>query len=212
VLAILLVLTMSVVWTLRGPIFFENFDVLVPGRVFRSAQPTQKLAVWLEDHAIKSILNLRGGSPADGFHREELRVAKAKSVRFFELPLSAVERPKRRDLLRMMDIFDQCEYPLLIHCKKGADRTGLACAVYRLSQLGEPPERALDSFSLSHAHIPFFGTERLHGPIEEYARWLSSAGLSHTPSRFRAWVQNSYEDSGNRTASLASEGHAPVQR
>src|SRR5262249_42727538 len=83
-----------------------------------------------------------------------------------------------------------CAYPLLIHCKSGSDRTGLASALYRLVRLGEPPERAMDSFSYGHGHFPIGGPEHLHEPLLEYQAWLRTHGFDHTPARFRSWVEH----------------------
>jgi hypothetical protein len=94
--------------------------------------------------------------------------------------------------LQLIDLLNHCSYPLLIHCKSGADRTGLASALYRMVRRGEPPENALACFSIEFGHIPYFGTEHLHEPLQEYADWLKSNQFSHTPDRFRAWVRNEY--------------------
>jgi hypothetical protein len=80
----------------------------------------------------------------------------------------------------------------LIHCKRGADRTGLAAALYRMVARGLGPEEALRSFTIEHGHVPLAGTRRLHEPIDEYAAWLAAGKLTHTPERFRAWVEHDY--------------------
>jgi hypothetical protein len=69
----------------------------------------------------------------------------------------------------------------------------LATVVYNLYVLGLPPERAKDGFSIFFGHIPLLGTQRLHEPIDEYAAWLKTKGLPHTPERFRRWVLEDYE-------------------
>ena len=105
----------------------------------------------------------------------EIKSSRENGVAYYDLPLSATRRPTRRELLQLIDLLDRCSYPLLIHCKSGADRTGLASALYRMVRRGEPPESALASFSIEFGHIPFFGTEHLHEPLQEYAAWLKSA-------------------------------------
>ena len=69
----------------------------------------------------------------------------------YDLPLSATRRPARLELLRLIDVLERCPYPLLIHCKSGADRTGLASALYLMLQRGETPERAGAAFRSSSA-------------------------------------------------------------
>ena len=146
----------------------------------RSAQPTTQLSDWAKRYRLKSIVNLRGGGPGDWWYGMEIRSLRENGMTYYDLPLSATRRPTRRELLQLIDLLDHCSYPLLIHCKSGADRTGLASALYRMVRRGEPPESALASFSIEFGHVPFFGTEHLHEPLEEYAAWLKSGGLTHS--------------------------------
>jgi hypothetical protein len=173
-------------------LFLGNFAVVDPGRVYRSAQPKRGLAALLRDHQIASVLNLRGGTPADWWYAEEVSTTAQRGVDFYDLPLSADRPPSRRELLQLLDLFGRCRYPLLIHCKSGSDRTGLAAAVYRMVVMGQSPEDALRAFTLWRGHVPLLGPERLHEPILAYARWLEERGERHTPERFRSWVVHRY--------------------
>jgi protein tyrosine phosphatase (PTP) superfamily phosphohydrolase (DUF442 family) len=179
-------------WEFRRPLFHGNLGVVDPGQVIRSAQPTTELPRLIREYHLGSILNLRGGSPADWWYEAEVKTATENSVTYYDLPMSATRRPTRRELLTLIDLLERCVYPLLIHCKSGADRTGLATAIYRMVRMGESPDRAVQAFSLEFYHIPLGGTEHLHEPLDEYAAWLRSNNLSHTPDRFRAWIKNDY--------------------
>ncbi|HZW34628.1 MAG TPA: tyrosine-protein phosphatase [Isosphaeraceae bacterium] len=192
-LALLVALALCGVF--RRPWFQGNLGIVDAGRVIRSAQPTTRLPEWIRTHQLRAILNLRGGSPADWWYTAEVRAAEAGHVAFYDLPLSATRRPSRRELLRLIDTLNSCPYPLLIHCKSGADRTGLVTAIYLMIQRGQSPERAKQAFALEHGHIPLGGTEHLHEPIDEYAAWLAARRLPHTPERFRDWVKSHYEPS-----------------
>lgn len=174
------------------PLFRNNFGVVDPGRVFRSAQPGADLDDTIRRYRLGAIVNLRGGSESDAFYRDEALAAERLGVEFYDLALSATQRPSRRELMLAMSVLDRCRYPLLIHCKSGADRTGMLSALYRMEILGEPPERAMGAFSMTYNHFPIFGPERLHEPFEEYARWLADGGLRHDPDRFRRWVETEY--------------------
>jgi protein tyrosine phosphatase (PTP) superfamily phosphohydrolase (DUF442 family) len=179
-------------WVFRKPWFLGNLAVVDPGQVMRSAQPTTQLSAWAREFDLKSIVNLRGGGPADWWYGQEIQAAQQSGVIYYDLPLSATRRPTRRELLQLIDLLNRCRYPLLIHCKSGADRTGLASALYRMVRRGEPPESALASFSIEFGHIPVFGTEHLHEPLLEYAAWLKRNHLDHEADRFRTWVKNEY--------------------
>jgi hypothetical protein len=192
-LTLLIVLVMGTCWFFRRPWFLGNLGEVDAGRVLRSAQPTTQLRNLIRDYRIRSILNLRGGSTSDWWYDAEVKASEASGVAFYDFPLSATKRPTRLELLILIDILKACPYPLLIHCKAGADRTGLASALYRMIQRGDPPTQAEGSFSFEFGHIPLGGTEHLHEPLDEYAAWLTARGLVHTPDRFRDWVKNVYE-------------------
>jgi len=179
-------------YTFRRPLFHGNFGVVDPARVYRSAQPEKRLEGLIRDCQLKSILNLRGGSPADPFYAEEIALTSREGVDFYDFPMSASRRPTRRELLVLLDLFARCRYPILIHCKSGSDRTGLASALYLMAGRGVGPDRAMRAFTLDYGHVGVFGTERLHEPLVEYAEWLRTRGLIHSPERLRHWVENDY--------------------
>jgi protein tyrosine phosphatase (PTP) superfamily phosphohydrolase (DUF442 family) len=191
---VVLVLAVSLGWVFRGPLGFSNFGVVDQGRVYRSAQPGAELEETAREFEIRSVLNLRGGSEDDEFYRTEVGIAERLDLDLYDLPMSATRRPSRRELLRLLDVFDHCRYPVLIHCKSGADRTGLASALYRLQVQGEDPGGAEGSFSLAYGHVPLFGPETLHEPIVEYRQWLDREHLAHSAARFREWLTWEYED------------------
>ena len=87
------VCALGLVWEFRRPWFQGNLGIVDPGRVIRSAQPTSQLAQWVKDFQLKSILNLRGGSPADWWYEAEVRTARESGLSFYDLPLSATRRP-----------------------------------------------------------------------------------------------------------------------
>ena len=174
--------------------FTDNFGVVDPGRAYRVAQPFENLPNIIQTRRIASILNLRGGSAADAWYVDEVRATEQFGVDFYDLPMSATRRPNRRELLGLIDVLNHCRYPLLIHCKSGSDRTGLASALYLLLQKKEPPREALRAFSLEFGHFPLFGPQRLHEPIAEYAAWLERSRLAHDPERFENWVKHQYVD------------------
>jgi len=196
---LLLVLAVAAV-AFRRPLFQGNLGTIDAGRAYRSAQPETGLESTLQRLEIQSLIDLRGGNQSDSFYRREVDVTKRLGVDFYDIPMSASRRPSRRDLLRMVAVLDHCRYPILIHCKWGADRTGLMAALYRLVMVGEPPEKAIAAFSLSYGHIPLFGPQKLHEPIDEYARWLQDKRRGHTPETFRDWLEKDYKSDDPFTA------------
>ncbi len=171
----------------------ENFGVVAPGAAYRSAQPTTHLNRLLARYKPSTIMNLRGGSSGDWWYTAEVEATQRAAITFYDLPLSATRRPSRRELRVLTDTLRTCPLPVLIHCKSGADRTGLVSALFLLVRQGLPPDRALQEFSIRYGHIPLGGPERLHEPLVEYRDWLGANGLNHSPSQFRDWVARFYQ-------------------
>ena len=195
--AIALGLTLIVLGAVfHRPLLRGNVGTVAPGLVVRCAQPKGNLDDLLETYRPRSILNLRGGSYADGWYAAEVLAADRLGIDFYDFPMQATRRPSRLELLTLIDLMEHCRYPLLIHCKSGADRTGLAAAIYLLTRQGADPDRALGAFSIAFGHVPIGGPERLHEPIEEYRDWLATEGRSHRPGLFRDWVARHYRDEG----------------
>lgn len=197
VASIVVIITTAYVALMAG----GNFGVVDPAKVYRSAQPTSSIEGLIRNRRLASILNLRGGTLANSWYAAEVQAARDLHVDFYDFPMSATRRPTRRDLLTLIDFFGRCRYPLLIHCKSGSDRTGLATAVYLMMVRGVGPREALGSFTLRHAHVPLFGPERLHEPLNEYGDWLEANKLAHSPARFRRWVEEDFT-SDDRTATF----------
>ncbi len=195
VLTSLAIIAVGLTMIFRNPLFRGNFGIVVSNRVYRSAQPAENLGNLVDQYQLASILNLRGGSPSDPFYANEVNVVRDRKVDFYDFPMSATRRPTRRELLTLLDLFARCRYPLLIHCKSGSDRTGLASGLYLLTQASKPPIDAAEAFSLYYGHVPLAGTALLHAPFVEYDQWLKEKHLVHNPDRFRSWVEHEYQSS-----------------
>ena len=150
IVTVLFALTLTIGYK---PLFQNNFAEVVQGRLYRSAQPDDRLDKWIEEHNIRSVLNLRGGKPAYDWYNQELKTIRETGADYYEIPMSAQLRPQKRELLQLMDLLGRARYPMLIHCKSGADRTGLGVTLYHMIVQKETPEKALGGFSIYHAHI-----------------------------------------------------------
>lgn len=194
---LLLIVLLGIVCVFWRPLFWNNEGVVDPGFVYRSAQPGSDFRRFIQEKGLRSVLNLRGGTEYDPWYAAEVCRAHEENVVYHDLLLSPVRRPSRRQLRALVDILERCEYPLLIHCKWGSDRTGMASALYLMQIRGKPPREALRAFSLKHLHVPFGGPGNLHTLFYEYDAYLQRQGVTHTPARFRAWVEREYNDDGS---------------
>ncbi len=61
-----------------------------------------------------------------------------------------------------------------------------------MSQKGEPPEQAIRAFTLRYGHVPLFGPEHLHEPLQEYGVWLKRQARGHSRELLRFWIERCY--------------------
>ena len=150
--------TSVVLWALWATVALSsgcaNF-AQVDRDVFRSAQPTgAEIVRWQREHGIRSVLNLRGASARRVDYIVEAAVCGAMGIELYNLSLSARRAPSDEEAAILADFLRKAPRPLLIHCKGGADRSGLAVAVYLITEKGWEPREAVDAgLTLRYGHI-----------------------------------------------------------
>jgi protein tyrosine/serine phosphatase len=108
----------------------------VTTNLYRGAQPTTEGMKQLQAMGIKTVINLRT------FHsdKDEIAGTGLKSVRFEAEPWHA----EKEDVIRFLQVVaDTNNLPAFVHCQRGADRTGLMCAMYRVVICGWTREDAI---------------------------------------------------------------------
>jgi len=133
-----------------------NIHPIVPHEAYRSAQlPASHLTALVAEDGIKTVINLRGSNPDQDWYRAEHDAMDKAGVTEIDLPLSANEEPDDTTLRHLIAALRQSQRPLLIHCEAGADRSGLASALYRLIIVGDTAEDAAQQLSLRYGHFPW---------------------------------------------------------
>lgn len=108
--------------------------------LYRGAQPTAGGLPELKKLGVKTVVNLRE-SNGDQAQLSELGVA------YEHIPMSAFS-PKDDDVVRFLRIAgNRGNGPVFVHCQRGADRTGLMCAVYRVAVQGWTKDDAIAEMS-----------------------------------------------------------------
>jgi protein tyrosine/serine phosphatase len=189
--AVLAVVVMFVAECLR--IFVgANFYAVVPGRCYRSAQPTpQFLESIKRTHGIVAILNLRGGDENgdEAWYQNEKAAAERLGLKLFPAGLSSSEQPPEEDFWKFVQALDECPEPMLIHCANGNDRTGLASAIYLMMRTDTPIAEARKQLSLRYGHFYWSKAKCLHRILDSYEEWLAREGKTHSAAHFRTWAQ-----------------------
>jgi protein tyrosine phosphatase (PTP) superfamily phosphohydrolase (DUF442 family) len=108
----------------------------VTTNLYRGAQPTAEGMAHLKAMGFKTVINLRA------WHSDQDRVAGTglKSVRFETEPW----RGDEEDVVRFLKVVaDTNNLPAFVHCERGADRTGMMCAMYRIVVCGWTKQAAI---------------------------------------------------------------------
>lgn len=132
-----------------------NFATVAPGEVYRSAQPdAAALQAFAARQGRGSVINLRGPAPNQAWYKNELNASEAAGLAHYDFAMSADKELSPAEARRLIALIGAAPKPVLLHCRSGADRTGLAAALY-LYASGEPG-RAGRQLSLSYGHFPYF--------------------------------------------------------
>ena len=116
-----------------------------------------------------------------------------------DMPFGSREAPYLDRMQRAKRIFEEIEYPALIHCKSGADRAGLISVFYRLVHLNLPYEEAIEHLSLKYLHVKAGKTGVLDHFFETYRQYNES-----NPIAFWEWVETVYDREAVQAEFMAS--------
>lgn len=106
----------------------------VNDQLYRGAQPKADDLRKLAAMGIKTIVNLRR---EDDHTVQEAAVARSLGLRYFNVPMRDMSRPTDEQVSRALAIINAPEnQPVFVHCKRGADRTGVVIACYRIAHDG----------------------------------------------------------------------------
>lgn len=133
---------------------FDNFHPIVEGRAYRSAQVTPATLIYMaESHCIRTVINLRGENSWQPWYQLEKAACEALGLKMIDVRMGNSGLPEPATLLALFDALKEAEEPILLHCKSGADRTGMAAALWRMTALGENAADAKRELSLTYGHF-----------------------------------------------------------
>jgi protein tyrosine/serine phosphatase len=167
-------------------LLWTNFAEVAPG-VYRSNQPDPARLARLHRMGIRTIVNLRG------VHRQSHYLFEAEScaalgLTMVNLQLHARRAAPRSELLALIETFRTAEKPLLLHCKSGADRAGLAAAIYLLAIEGRTAAEARRHLHPRYVHFRWSQTGICDHLLDVY-----EARAAASPIDFETWVATEYD-------------------
>lgn len=158
---------------------------VVPG-IWRSNQPTPWRLRALAKRGFRSVVNLRGEGRSGAFYLEQYH-AERLGLQLYSLRMSSRRAPTPEQLAILHDWLDNAPKPLLLHCKSGADRAGLAAAISLLLQ-GATPEVAARQLSWRYLHIRNAST----GMMDHFVQCYAASGYAQGVA-YRDWIDQSYD-------------------
>lgn len=133
----------------------NNFHEIITGELYRSAQPDYQLITYLwKNYKIKSIINLRGESKEQPWYQEEEQITKKLGIHLMNFRMSAFRELTTKEINTLIEMMKNSPKPLLIHCKGGADRTGLASALYLMTIVSDSASQAENQLSFIYGYLP----------------------------------------------------------
>jgi uncharacterized protein (TIGR01244 family) len=109
----------------------DNFHTVIAGELYRSARPSpEEIAEWHKRYGIKTIINLQGAHPYADWYRKEKATAESLGIKFIVHQMSARRDVQADEVEQILNILATAQRPILVHCRNGADRSGLVSALY----------------------------------------------------------------------------------
>jgi len=159
----------------------------VDAEMWRSAQPAPHDLEWAARTGIRTIVTLRGGRSFGSWPLEQ-EACDRLGLTLVELPLYSRAAPSREAIHAAKRTFDEIAYPALMHCKSGADRAGLAAALYLILKRGAPVEAAQKQLHLRYGHVRSAKTGILDAFLERFRSEGAAAGMG-----LLEWVDSRYD-------------------
>jgi protein tyrosine/serine phosphatase len=155
--------------------------------VWRGPQPNPFHIRSFARKGFKTLLNLRGHTVYGSYDLEKIYAAKY-GLTMIDLPLYSGGAPRKEQLYKLRDTFKTMQRPVLMHCKSGAGRAGLASALYLIMAEHAPVEVAVKQLSRSYGHIKYSKTGILDLFFEKYL-----SDNQKRPMPFMQWVDEVYD-------------------
>lgn len=109
-------------------------------RLYRSGQPKGPGFDALKELGVTIVVNLR-----DDSEKGEQQQVESRGMRYVHIPWRGTAQADNRQVAEFLQLLrDNPDEKILVHCRRGAERTGVMVAAYRISAHGWTPEQALE--------------------------------------------------------------------
>ncbi len=177
-------------------LIWSNLATVIPNKIYRSNHPTPfRLRLMVRRLGIRTVINLRGKtqSGSDALSRE---AARELGLQFHDMAFESRGAPHKDRIMRLHGIYTSMPTPVVMHCKSGADRAGLASGLMVMFEGGTAAD-ALKQLSWRFGHIKQAKTGILDAFFLRYQREAEGR------KPFLDWVRDDYDE-----AALKRDFHA----
>jgi protein tyrosine/serine phosphatase len=164
-------LSMVVLTSVLGLRFSENVHMVEPGMAYRSAQLLpEELEFVISEHGIRSIVSLTPPEPDEDWYRAEIALSSAHRIAHYDVPIPRGVRLTAKQLQDLVSALREAPKPVLIHSRSGADRAGLAAAIFQYAIASRPAGEASRQLSIRYGHLPYIlpETRAMDASFDEY--------------------------------------------
>jgi hypothetical protein len=143
----------------------------------------EELDAVISRRSIRSIISLVPTAPTQTWYRGELAVSSVRNLVRYEMPLSPQEELSSEQLRDLLALLREAPKPVLIHSESGADRSGLAAAIFKYAIAYRPVEEARKQLSIRYGHFPYLfwnGTEAMDASFRRFVRERREGGSCAT--------------------------------
>lgn len=174
-------------------VWWRNFHQ-IDTDVYRSNQPSPRRLAQFKAKGVKTILNLRGTSEHSHYLFEKEACADL-GLTLIDHAMFAADLVSRENLIELENLFRTIEKPFVMHCKSGADRTGLAAVLYLVVIKNQPLDQALDQLHWRFVHFKRSRNGILDFFFEAYRRDKAQKDIS-----LSEWIRTKYDPQALRAA------------
>ena len=156
-----------------------NIHEVEPDQLYRSAQLSGPVLTDVIDrYGIRTVINLRGRNPGAEWYRDETAITARKGITHIDIEMSASKEPEAVTIDRLIEAFKTSSRPILVHCEAGADRSGLAAAIFELAFAHRPVSVAEKQLSFYYGHFPWLASKT--GAMDDaFERIAANAHQTH---------------------------------
>lgn len=167
---------------------FRNFYPL-SHNAYRSNHPSAAFIKKLKNkYGVKTIISMRKADKS-GSYLLEKEACEKYGVNLVNHRMSSRKLPKKEMVLKAKTLLNEVEYPILIHCKSGADRAGLMSVFYKHFVEKEPIEQAVSQLSMKYGHFRWADTGKLDFFFDQFFAYQSK----NPEIEFIDWVEHIYD-------------------